>query len=240
MTASGHSRSILVTKAEWLMNTTPSLLFPAQPFSCATNVSESKQPSAARREPLWPRDRAGAPCADDTEVKKGAECALPYPAGWPRAPERFLSGSGSARQGHAEHGAGARGRGRSLWGRAQERSGMVQPQPNEQGDWDQAKTAPWGQLGASLATGSTTLGLFVGQAAKPPETAWAAPAPAAPNLMAPEELGGGAGPQQVPPWGSGLCCIQKSSHKGRGSSPTRSSDVGAGLFLLLHFRCCSQ
>lgn len=50
--------------------------------------------------------------------------------------------------------------------------GGAQPQPNEQGDGDRAKTqhpAPRGELGASLATqtGSTTLRWFVGQAAKP-------------------------------------------------------------------------
>lgn len=37
-------------------------------------------------------------------IWKGTELTLPYPAGWPRAPERFLGGSGCTRKGHAEHG----------------------------------------------------------------------------------------------------------------------------------------
>ena len=35
-------------------------------------------------------------------IWKGTELTLPYPAGWPRAPERFLRGSGHTRKGHAE------------------------------------------------------------------------------------------------------------------------------------------
>lgn len=52
---------------------------------------------------LQPKGDCGA-AAKTAKIWKGTELTLPHPAGWPRAPERFLGGSGCSRKGHAEHG----------------------------------------------------------------------------------------------------------------------------------------